>query len=422
MSGWGGCRRWLQEDVRRVAGVAVADGLLLLAGLARVGEAWEVTCLESVLLAPSGEGWAQGVAEKTAALLARLGWEDVPVVLVLPPERTVEEEMQLPALSAEEIAQTAHWEMTARDPFGGALFLTAYEAVGAGVYRVAAVSKGEADGARRAFEAAGVRLWAIASVPAGFHLLAEGAALRWGDAALPLSSGMLAEDGAFHAWDEHFSAALYGAALLVQAVPETGCVFPFGEVRLRRLCVRRLAGIAAAFVFAGLLVATGVDAGRLYLARQDLQREQAELALLRGDRSRMEDFREAEAWIAQRDDCLRALSAKNPPAAAVLSLLGTRNVPGVRLTALHLEPHEHLEILGEAVTFDALADYLGGFEQQEGALSGEASLTHSTRREDGSIEFSLSLALPEQIEADAETAAAGAEAGEEEGARDASME
>lgn len=93
MSGWGGCRRWLQEDVRRVAGVAVADGLLLLAGLVRVGEAWEVACLESVLLAPSGVVWAQGVAEKTAALLARLGWEDVPVVLVLPPERTVEEEM-----------------------------------------------------------------------------------------------------------------------------------------------------------------------------------------------------------------------------------------------------------------------------------------------------------------------------------------
>lgn len=396
MSGWAGCRRWLYDEAQRVAGVAAMDGLVLLAGLERCEEHWRVAALESVLFVPEEGAWAQSVAEKTAALLARIGYEDAPVVLAAPPDAAYVEEMQLPALSPDEIAQTAHWEMAAREPFGGAPFLTAYEDAGEGVCRVAAVPQSEAEGYRSAFAAAGVRLWAAAAVPAAFRLLCEGAELRWGAHALPLSPALLAEDGAFHDWDERLSAAIYGAALLVHAVPEQGCAFPLGAVRLSSLHVRRIACMAASLVAALLLLATGIDAYQLYSARQEAEQIQAELALSRGERNRMEDFRSEEAWIARRDDCLQELSEDNPPAAAVLSLLGASNVEGVRLKALRLEPEKGLELDGEALTYDALADYLGGLERQEHTLFGGAALKGSSRQQDGSIAFSLSVPLQEE--------------------------
>ena len=44
----------------------------------------------------------------------------------MPPEDVYVEEMQLPALPTRELGQTAHWEMAAREPFGGAPLFTSF--------------------------------------------------------------------------------------------------------------------------------------------------------------------------------------------------------------------------------------------------------------------------------------------------------
>ena len=204
MYGWAGCRDWLHEELRRIAGVAAEDGLLYLAGLEKTVGGWQVACLESVLFAPE-EDRAGSIAEKTAVLLARSGWEDVPVVLAMPPEDVYVEEMQLPALPTRELGQTAHWEMAAREPFGGAPLFTSYARQEQGSYAVAAVAVGEAEACRRAFAAAGLQLLATAAPPASFCLLVETDRLCWEETVLPLVPTLLEADGAFHGWDERFS-------------------------------------------------------------------------------------------------------------------------------------------------------------------------------------------------------------------------
>ncbi len=400
MSGLAGCREWLREEVRRIVGVATADGLLYFAGLEKTAAGWQVACLESVLFAPEEER-AASIAEKTAVLLARSGWEEVPVVLALPSEDVYAEEMQLPALSTRELAQTAHWEMAAREPFGGAPLLTSYAPLTQGGYEVAAVAAEEAEAYRRAFAAAGVRLWAMAAPPASFRLLAEADRLCWQETSLPLAAALLEADGTFRGWDERFSRALYGAAVLVQVLPGPGRTFPFATVRLSGFNLRRIAGAAVCFAVSLLLLVTGADIYRLYTARQEARQLQAELAVSRGEMNRMEDFHAEEAWIARRDDALRSLSASSPPAAAVLSFLGTRNVAGVYLTELSLQPQQSLQIKGEAVTYDALADYLAGFEAQADKGGRGAALTGSTRHE-GGIGFIIEVPL---VAAEAESAA-----------------
>lgn len=390
MYGWAGCRDWLHEELRRIAGVAAEDGLLYLAGLEKTVGGWQVACLESVLFAPE-EDRAGSIAEKTAVLLARSGWEGVPVVLAMPPEDVYVEEMQLPALPTRELGQTAHWEMAAREPFGGAPLFTSYARQEQGSYAVAAVAVGEAEACRRAFAAAGLQLLATAAPPASFCLLVETDRLCWEETVLPLVPTLLEADGAFHGWDERFSRAIYGAGILVQALPTPGLAFPFAPVRLRGLDLRRIAGLAVAAAAAVLLLVTSADIYRLYVARREARQLQAEVALSRAETNRMEDFRAEEAWIARRDDALRSLSAASPPAAAVLSFLGTRNVAGVCLTELSLEPQQSLQIKGEAVTYDALADYLAGFEAQAGEGGSGAALTGSTRRSDGGIDFTIEI-------------------------------
>ena len=65
MYGLAGCREWLHEEVRRIVGVAIADGLLYFAGLEKTAAGWQVACLESVLFAPE---------EARAASIARARW------------------------------------------------------------------------------------------------------------------------------------------------------------------------------------------------------------------------------------------------------------------------------------------------------------------------------------------------------------
>ena len=74
---------------------------------------------------------------------------------------------------------------------------------------------------------------------------------------------------------------------------------------------------------------------------------------------------------------------------------------GVYLTELSLQPQQSLQIKGEAVTYDALADYLAGFEAQADKGGRGAALTGSTRRE-GGIGFIIEVPL---VAAEAESAA-----------------
>ena len=249
---------------------------------------------------------------------------------------------------------------------------------------------------RRACAAAGLALWAVAAPPESFRLLCEGRELLWGASRLPIDAALLGEDGAFHGWDESFSFALYGPALLVQAAGAQGCVFPLAPAELDGIAYGRIALAFACIWLALLACFSAWDAYGWYAARQEARQQQAELALFAGDAARMEDDRAEAAWTERQEQALKTLSAEESPAAGVLIHLGVQTADGVRLEELTMKDGNRAEIKGEAMTYDALSSYLAGFERDRAFFPDGPLLLDAKRPEndgDGTIHFSMELRM-----------------------------
>lgn len=388
----------------RVAGIAYQEGMLYVAGLERKEGTFEAAFLESVMLQAEPEEKAQAVAEKTAALLSKKGWEHVSVVLALAESELVTLAAALPsAAPPEERQQMAHFEAARqlhRDP---SAFFSFCRAQAGGQQTIFVLSTSHAEDWRHTFEDAGVMLCAMAAPPAGFRFLCEGRRLSWGDCHVRIADALLGDDGAFHGWDESFSLALYGAVLLVRDVPEEEGIFPVRDVQLSRWAYGRAALLVALVWLLLLLVGSAWDVYGWYAARQEARQQATELALLSSDAARMEEERTEEAWSDSEEQALRRLTAERSPAASVLVHLGTQNVPGVCLTELTMKHDGTAELKGQAVTFDALSDYVQGFERDRAFFPDGPLLLDSTRPESdaaGTIHFSLELRLPQGEEAE----------------------
>ena len=403
MSGWAGFREKWRRHVTRVVGVALRDGMLHVVGFDRQDGAFMASFFCHVMLqAPEAE-LLQDVAEKTACLLAQKGWEGERVVFALPEGMAkVFQATFPPNVAAEELQEMAHYEVELRGLFPDGAFRTACVPSGDGMQMVAAVAESKLAAVRAAFQAADVELWGIAVMPKNFCLLCECDALSWGEDSLRIAPQLLGEDGTFHGWDEGASAAIYGAAIMVQAVRSPGLVFPFGAVQLSGWACGRIALAACAVVFAVLAALTSWDAYAYVSAQKDLRQARSDLAMLYGDTQHMEEEREEKAWVEQRDTALRTLTKEAGPAPAVLSHLGRLSVDGICLDRLELSAGKPLVLEGDAVSFDALSEYLQGLSQDASFFPNGPQLRDSSRAKSGgdgeTIHFSLELELMEKGE------------------------
>ena len=392
------CREFFRHETCRVAGVYWADGMVYLAGVARSAEAAEVLFLDRVLLEHGEDGEADetALAEKTALLLARRGWERELLVLALPRELVTLARMALPpTLSPEERRETAYWEMVARQPVLGTDFVVACARQAEGDDLLAALGRARQERLSAAFRAAGLRLAALSLAPEHPLRLAGRALLG---APLPLVLGeRLGGMADFSDWDEQFSAALCGAAaeLVEDGAHCEGLFFPCA-LRREPWDYRRLAMAAAAIFFVIFLLGTALDGYFLYAARQEARAARGELALSAGVREEAAARGREAALVVACSRQLAALQRESFGAAGVLASLGASQAAGVRLTGLALGGAGDCELTGEAVDFAALSSYLG--ELADGRL-GAPVLRHSERA-GTAVRFTIALPVPAEEEAD----------------------
>ena len=396
MSGWAGFREKWRRHVTRVVGVALRDAMLHVVGLEWREGAFEASFFCHVMLQAPETELLQDIAEKTSCLLAQKGWEGERVVFALPEDMAkVFEAAFPPNVAAEELQEMAHYEVELRGLFPDGAFRAACVPSGDGRQTVAAVAESQLAAVRASFQSADVELWGVAVPPEGFSLLCEGDALSWDGDELGIAPQLLGEDGTFHGWDEGASAAIYGAALLVQAVRQPGLVFPFGTVQLSGWACGRMALAACVVVFVVLTALTSWDAYAYFSAQKDLKQARSDLAMLYGDTQHMEEEREEKAWVEQHDAALRTLTEEAGPAPAVLAHLGRLPVDGICLDKLDFSAGKPLVLEGEAVTFDALSEYLQGLSRDDNFFPNGPQLRDSSRSDksgDGeTIHFSLEL-------------------------------
>lgn len=391
--------------VTRVVGIAWQEGMLYVAFLEWQQVRFEIAGFESVMLQTAGEDPVQSIAEKTAAMLARKGWEGERVALSVPESEVERFQVALPPVaSAEERARMAAFEVVRQLHAGRDEFLSACAAGRDGRQEIAAIRKARAEALRKTFARAGLDLWALAAPGETLGPLCEDSELSWEGHVLPIAAGLLGDDGAFHDWDESYRFALYGPALLTGVLPKEGFVFPLENVELSSFAYGRMARMVAVFWFVAILACSSWDVYAWHAAKQAAAQQKAELALLYGDVQRMEDDRAETAWVETRDQALRRLTAEKSPAAGVLLHLGTCNVDGVRLDAVSIEQGRPVRLRGQAVMFDALSSYLQGFERDQAFFPEGPVLLESDKPSGeaaGTIHFSIDLALPSGEEDDA---------------------
>lgn len=397
-------RRHWQMRVNRVAGAAVREGMLYVVGLERLQGGFSITFLESVLLRAEASERAQDLAEKIAVILARKGWERERLVFSIPAHAVEHIETMLPqGASASERAKMAQFEAVRQLHLGAETFF-ACAVDAANGQEIAVLQRSHAMALKQAFARAGIDLWALSAPPETFCLLCEGHMLSWEEHALPIATSLLGEDGALHRWDESYSAALYGAALLVKAVPEEGFVFPLAETKLSHWAYGRMTLAMIALWLFLLVIISAWDGYAWYAARQEAKQQKAEIALLYGDAQRMEEDRKEAAWIEQREQELERLTKEQSLATGVLVHLGKRNVEGVRLDEISIKRENPVLLKGEAVTFGALSAYLQEFERDDDFFPDGPRLVDSTRpagEAAGTIHFSIELEYSGEADRDA---------------------
>ena len=120
--------------------------------------------------------------------------------------------------------------------------------------------------------------------------------------------------------------------------------------------------------------------------------EQQDLAQLGPDQQRMERLESVRQEIDVKNQQLQALSAKNFPWYSVLVHFGSMTTEGAWLDGLQLEDGDVLQIKGQAVSFEALADYIKAFEQDRDFFPQGPVLKSSSMDKD-IVSFQLSLHL-----------------------------
>ena len=399
MSGWDGFRERFHHRVMRVAGVALREGMLHVVGLERRDGAFQASFFCHVMLQATEAELLQAVAEKTACLLAQTGWEDERVVAALPEGMaSAFSETFPPGASSEEMQDMARYAVEAQGLFPDGTYRAACAPAPDGTHVVAAISESQLASIRDAFQSAGIQIWGAAVTPKSFSLICEGAALSWGEEVISIAPELLGSDGMFHGWVEGAAAAIYGAAIMVQAVHRHGLLFPFGAVQLSGWACGRIALAACAVAFIVLAVFTAWDVYTYVAVRQEHQQVRSNLAMLYGDAQHMEADREEKAWVERQDTALQTLTKEAGPSSAVLAHLGRLPVDGICLEKLELAQGKPLQLEGEAVTFDALSEYLQGFSKDEVFFPHGPRLRDSSRPKEaargedgGTIHFSLEL-------------------------------
>ncbi|MBP8598140.1 MAG: PilN domain-containing protein [Selenomonas sp.] len=298
-------------------------------------------------------------ADAAGLRLAQLGWNGWPRLLILPEEVVLGYVLRLPPdMSAEERTEAAYWELEAKAAEQGwdvEQCQTVQAELNEGDFWMAAVERSD------------LQLWQQSFTTAE----------------LPLAELIImapAETNSFSVGDQVPKERVCG---LLQASRSRGGI-----------CwdYRRLALVWLASVLFFLSGWTGWDCWQLYAARQEAAQAQQDLAQLGPDQQRMERLESVRQEIDVKNQQLQALSAKNFPWYSVLVHFGSMTTEGAWLDGLQLEDGDVLQIKGQAVSFEALADYIKAFEQDRDFFPQGPVLKSSSVDKD-IVSFQLSLHL-----------------------------
>ena len=333
-----------------------------------------------------------------ALSIAKRGWQNIPLLYVVPATEIMGYMMNLPPqLAEQERREAAYWEFDARlgeRGLGAEAFMLSCQPV---------------PGQENCAYVAAVRREYLQDVQA--ELAAE--ELELADMLLTGGQGKTAWDGGWQAGAQRLELA---AALGLTAAQVTA-LEPVAAAVLNYIgsCGQKLPGLLGrrrerlslskiALVYGACLLTLGgsVLAGDVYHYQQAgslLAQYQGELAGLAAEAQEAADWQNGQANVAAKDKLLGKLGQGQVPGYALLLHLGLDTCEGVYITELSSAQADSIQLSGRAVTYDALADYMNRLTEDKDFFAGSVQLESAAEEQAGQrkntvdIVFKLRVAL-----------------------------
>ncbi len=300
------------------------------------------------------------VVEKVAAMMQVMGWSASPVAMCLSEDYVFIDTLHLPDMPENEMHEAVHWELDSQRDFLETEFLSMFmqKPDGEGQW-AAAVPQYLVDIWSKAWKDNGLEMAAITVMPSFMKesCNVEEAGLQLGEVYVPSRHepyDVFFNDGG---WE-----ALYAATTL--CCIEYGCLnfLMAGKLPKSDWNWKSLSATVTAVVVIGLFGCLMSDYGQLYSEQEQLSEQKSQLALLSHAQKEKQLLERATDQIKEKKSHLVRLSEESYPWRSIFVHLGTMTVEGVWLNEITMPKPNLLEIHGDAIQYDALAEFLQKFE------------------------------------------------------------
>ena len=387
-------KQFIQKIPTKSIGICHRENRLLAVYLEREEDGWCLSAADELEVMDGEETVERNVTAALRMHCARNGWDMGYLALCMLEEELFTGKADLPELETEEaLVEAVRWEVESRDFFGDEEFRSVFLREAEGIYWIAGIEGRKAAAWESAWQDEALERFDLTAMPpledsleyGDNTVFFAGNELRMGKRmeAAKLSPGMLP--------------ALYAALLSAGRLRE-GCCVSFSKREASDVWNWKRIGIGAAcFTALALGILAGADLWQLHEADAALQETRRELVLLDGEGQKKARIEKSQEQVAARDASLERLSRESFPWHSVLVHFGCMTVEGVFLNDIVLAEEDTLDIRGEAVTFDALAEFLKGFEEDraffpKGPILQSSSVSEN-RMPGDMVRFSLRLKM-----------------------------
>ena len=359
----GSLKHLFQKPPGNSIGVCGKGGQIFVAYLAYGNGGWQLSSVDELQMSGDAEE-AGEMADLVRMHCARNGWSKDHLAVCMPEDRLFLAEVDLPDLEHGKLAEAVHWEIEGKDFFGERAFRTTFIKTGAEdhAYWTASVDEEEAAAWETLWKERGLPLSQLAVLPPPLQDI-----LQWDEERMVLGETILSFGKHISSFEIPSSSlpAIYAALLAAGALrQEFSASFSPGE-ELDAWNWKRLSLAVACISMLCMSLLAGWDLWQIHAARELQEKTHQERLLLGKEEKKMLLIERSIRETKRRDSKLEDLSRESLPWYSLLVHFGGMTVDGVRISDIALAEKDALNVEGEAVTFDAVAEFLKGFESDK---------------------------------------------------------
>ncbi|MBR2216315.1 MAG: hypothetical protein IJ849_11265 [Selenomonadaceae bacterium] len=365
---------WLKNSCRVGVGVYCKHASLYFARVEKSGNDWAVTNTAQLPFYV-GADTEPLVREKIAAAWETLGWGEAAVGLTLAADEVFKLRLTLPPNMDDEAREAIRWEIAGEATYEKE-FSYDYRLISPHTYEAVAISGEQLSNLIGDVEAAEIEFSSLTVLT---------------DESPPRPNVLQGEKGAA-AWEEDgLRQAVHGALSAASKDYAHWELLP--SPKTEGWNYRRIAKAIQILTVTALFIWGGIDVWRYRESAQTLAAAQYNLSLRQAEIADKEAALSLKQRIARRDEALQSLGKDALYWRSILVHLGYLTTDGVRVDSLDLNRDGRLVLKGEAVSYDALADFLELFAG-DGEFFPAPLLKEATTKPDQAEKILFTLHFP----------------------------